>query len=76
MVNSYLETIKILDDVRAEEQKLCGTISSEKHDAGKIKVVLNTVSVFNQVSPEDMAKEQHKDPILGLVCPYVTARKT
>ena len=35
--------------------------------------MLNSVSVFNQVTPEDMMEEQKKDPILRLVCPYVTA---
>ena len=32
-----------------------------------------TVSVFDQVTSEDMAKEQGEDPILGIVCPYATA---
>ena len=31
------------------------------------------MSVLNQVTPEDMAEEQKRDPILGLVCQYVTA---
>ena len=39
----------------------------------EIQGVLNSVSVLNQVTPEDMAEEQKRDPILGLVCPYVTA---
>ena len=38
-----------------------------------IQGVLNSVSVLNQVTPEDMAEEQKRDSILGLVCPYVTA---
>ena len=37
--------------------------------------MLNSVSVLNQVTHEDMAEEQKKDPILRLVCPYVTARE-
>ena len=39
----------------------------------EIRGMLNSVSVFNQVTPEDMAEEQKRDPILGLVCQYVTA---
>ena len=35
--------------------------------------MLNSVSVPNQVTPEDIAEEQKRDPILGLVCQYVTA---
>ena len=46
----------------------------EKEDAKEIKGVSGPVSVFNKVSPEDMAKEQCKYHILGFVCPYVTAR--
>ena len=41
----------------------------------EIQGMLNSVSAFNQVTPEDMAEEQKRDPILGLVCPYVTARE-
>ena len=35
--------------------------------------MLNAVSVLNQVTPEDMAEEQNKDPILRLLCLYITA---
>ena len=35
--------------------------------------MLNSVSVLDQVTPEDMAEGQCKDPIFGVVCPYVTA---
>ena len=34
---------------------------------------INAVSVFGNISPEDMKEEQQKDPILGLVYKYVTA---
>ena len=37
--------------------------------------MLHSVSVLNQVPHEDMADEQKKDPILRLVCLYVTARE-
>ena len=35
--------------------------------------MLNSVSVLNQVTPEDMAEKQKRDSILSLVCQYVTA---
>ena len=37
--------------------------------------MLNSVSFLNQVTPGDMAEEQKRDPILGLICQYVTARE-
>ena len=37
--------------------------------------MLNSVSVLNQITSEDMAEEQKKDPILSIVCQYVTARE-
>ena len=37
--------------------------------------MLNSVSVFNQVTPEDMLEEQKKDPILRLICLYITIRE-
>ena len=37
--------------------------------------MLNFVPVLNEVTPEDMVEEQKKDPIIGLVCPCVTARE-
>ena len=45
----------------------------EEEDAEEIKGMLNSVSVLNQVTTEDMVEEQKKDPILSLVCQYVTA---
>ena len=45
----------------------------KEEDAEEIEGMLNSVSVLNQVTPEDMVDEQKKDPILKLVCPYVTA---
>ena len=47
----------------------------EEEDAEQIQGMLNCVSVLNQVTPEDIAVEQKRDPILGLVCQYVTARE-
>ena len=47
----------------------------EEEDAEEIKGMLNSMSVLNQLTPEDMAEEQKRDSILGLVCQYVTARE-
>ena len=46
----------------------------EEEDAEEIQGMLNSVSVLNQVKPEDMAEEQKRDPIFGLVGQYFTAR--
>ena len=35
----------------------------------------NALSVFDQLPPEDMAKEQWKDPVLEIVFQYFTARE-
>ena len=42
----------------------------EEEDVEEIQGMLNSVSVLNQITPEDIVEEQKKDPILGLVCPY------
>ena len=47
----------------------------EEEDAEEIEGMLNAMSSINQITPEDMAKEQRKDHILEVVCPYVTARE-
>ena len=44
-----------------------------EENAEETEDMLNSVSVLNQVTPEDMVEEQKKEPILRLVCPYVTA---
>ena len=45
----------------------------EKKNKAEIMVMLNAVSVFNQIAPEDMSKEQQTDLALELICQYVTA---
>ena len=44
-----------------------------EENAEEIKGMLNSVSVRNQVTPEDMVEEQKRNSILSLVCQYVTA---
>ena len=77
VVDEYLNTTKVPDDLKKEAQAVSCTIQPivEEEDAEEIKGMLNSVSVLNQVAPEDMAKEQKKDPIPSLVCQYVTTRE-
>ena len=64
MVNSYLDTTKIPDDLKKEALFISCTIQLiiEKEDVEETKGML-------------MAEEQKKDPMLKLVFPYVTARE-
>ena len=66
---------RVLDDLKKEELSISCTVQSivEGEDAEEIQGMLNSVSVLNQVIPEDMLEEQKRDSILGLVCPYVIA---
>ena len=75
VVDSYLDTAKIPDDLKKEALSKSCTVQLiiEEKDAEEIEGMLNYVSVFNQLTPEDMAGEQEKDPILRLVCLYITA---
>ena len=75
VVDEYLSTTKVPDDLKKEALSISCTIQSivEEEDVEEIQGMLNSGSVLNQVIPEDMAEEQKRDPILGLVCQYVTA---
>ena len=77
VVDEYLKTTKVPDDLKKEALSISCAIQliMEEEDAEEIQGMLNSVSVLNQVTPEDMAEEQKRDPILGLVCQYVTARE-
>ena len=77
MVDKYLNTTKVLDDLKKEALSISCVVQSivEEENMGGIQGVLNSVSVLKQVTPEDMVEEQKRDLILGLVCPYVTASK-
>ena len=75
MVDQYLNTTKVPDDLKKEAQSISCAIQPimEEEDAEGIQGMLNSVSVLNQVTHEDMVEEQKRDSILGLVCQYVTA---
>ena len=72
-----LNTTKVPDDLKKETLSISCAIESivEEEDTEEIQGMLNSVSVLNQVTPEDMAEEHKRDPILGLVCQYVTAKE-
>ena len=75
MIDDYLNTTKVPDDLKKEALSISCAIQPimEEEDAEEIQGMLNSVSVLNQVTPEDMEEEQKRDPVLGLVCQYVTA---
>ena len=76
VVDQILNTTKVPDDLKGEAQSISCVIQPiMEEDADEIKGMLNSVFVLNQVTPEDMADEQKKDPILSLVCQYVIARE-
>ena len=52
---------------------MCGRAISERRGNLDIVAKCNTVKVSYQVTPAVMAKEQCKDPVLGLVCQCVLA---
>ena len=77
MVDKYLNSIKVPDDLKKEAQSISCAIQliMEEEDAEEIKGMLISVSVHNQVTPENMVEEQKRDSILSLVYQYVTARE-
>ena len=77
VVDEYLNTTKVPNHLKKEPPSISCTVQSivEEEDAEEIQGMLNSVSVLNQVTTEDMAEEQKRDPILALVCPYVAARE-
>ena len=59
VVDEYLNTNKVPDDLKKEEQSISCMIQSimEEEYADEIQGMLNSVSVLNQVTPEDMVEE-------------------
>ena len=68
VVDKYLHTTKVPDDLKKEALSISCTIQPimKEEDVKEIQGMLNSVSVLNQVTPEDMVKEQKRDPILEL----------
>ena len=76
VADKYLNTTKVPDDLKKEALSIsCAIQPIMEEDAEEIQSMLNSVSIINQVTPGDLAEEQKRDPILGLVCSYVTARE-
>ena len=77
VISSYLKHTKISDDLKNEAQSISYALQllTEKGEKTEIMGILNTVSVFDQVTPEDMSEEQQKDSILEIVYQYVQLEK-
>ena len=77
VVDEYLNTTKVPDDLKKEALSISCTIQPiiEEEDTEEIQGMFNSVSVLNQVTPEDLVEEQKRDPILGLVYQYITTRE-
>ena len=77
VVDEYLNTTKVPDNLKKVALSISCAIQPiiEEENAEEIQGMLNCASVLNEVIPEDMVEEQKREPILGLVCQYVTARE-
>ena len=63
----YLGTIKVTNDLKAREQSIHSTNESFIQEEEKMKITahLNSIKVFDQVSPSMMAEEHYKVPVLA-----------
>ena len=70
VVDEYLNTTKVPDDLKKEAQTFSCAIQPimEEEDAEEIKGMLHSVSVLNQVTPEDMAEERSNPELSLSVC--------
>ena len=68
---------KIPKDLKQKAQDISCVVQSivEEEDKEEILSMVNAVSIFGKVAPEEMKEEQQKDPILKLVYKQVTAGK-
>ena len=71
----HLGTTRILNDLEMEAQAISCTAEPLVKEEEHLETMAqsNSIKVFGQATPAIMAKEQHKDPILGLVYQYVLA---
>ena len=60
VVDEYLNTTKVPDDLKKEALSISCMVQSivEEEDVEEIQVMFNSVSLLNQVTPEDMAEER------------------
>ena len=68
---------KIPEDLKQEVQEISCAVQSivEEEEKQEIVSIVNAVSIFGKVTPEEMKEEQQKDLILELVYKQVTAGK-
>ena len=66
---------KIPEDLKQEAQDISCVVQSlvEEEDKEEIVSIVNAISIFGKVTPEEMKEEQQKNPILELVYKQVTA---
>ena len=76
-LDQCLNGVKIPKDLKQEAQDVsCGVQSLvEEETKEEIVSIVDAVSFFGKVTPEEMKEEQQKDPILKLVYKQVTAGK-
>ena len=74
-VGLCLNSTNIPKNLKQEAQNISCVVESKVEEEDKNEIVsnLNAVSIFEFVIPEQMAKEQQKDPTLELVYQLVTA---
>ena len=69
VVDTYSGTTKVPDDLKKEALSIsCPIQPIIEEDAEKMKAMLNSVSVLNQVTPEDMAEERLYSQISLSIC--------
>ena len=77
-LNQCLNGSKIPEDLKQEAQDIICAVQTileeeDKQEIEEIVSIVDAVSVFGKVTPEEMKEEQQKDPILELVYKQVTA---
>ena len=74
-LDQCLNGSKIPEDLKQEAQDISCAVQSlvEEEDKEEIASIVDAVSIFGKVTPEEMKEEQQKDPILKLVYKQVTA---
>ena len=74
VINSDVKSTKVASDLKSEAQNISCASQSIIEEEAKAEIIdmFNFISVFDQVTPEDIAKKQQKDLILKIVCQHVT----
>ena len=77
-LDQCLNGSKTPEDLKQEVQEISCAVQSiveeeDKQEIDKIVSIVDAVSIFGKVTPEEMKEEQQKDPILELVYKQVTA---